>query len=100
MTLALVPAAPRCITDIEVDRAMKRCQVGCGGRGALDNAHDLLAECYGLLGALRAERNSLRLGLCLNCEPGNCRYPDCSLGRQGVVRRPFFHIEGAREEVP
>jgi hypothetical protein len=36
----------------DVDRLMKRCQIGVGGRHALDNAHDIMAECYGTLGAL------------------------------------------------
>ena len=38
----------------EVERLMKRCQTGCGGRNALDDAHGLLAECYGTLGLLDA----------------------------------------------
>lgn len=36
----------------DVDRLMKRCQIGVGGRNALDEAHDIMAECYGTLGAL------------------------------------------------
>lgn len=48
------------ITDAEVDALMKRCQIGVGGRNALDQAHDIMAECYGTLGALRIERNRLR----------------------------------------
>jgi hypothetical protein len=35
-----------------VEALMKRCQIGVGGRHALDNAHDIMAECYGTLGAL------------------------------------------------
>ncbi len=37
---------------------MKRCQAGCGGARALDDAHALLAECYGTLGALAKDRDS------------------------------------------
>ena len=39
---------------------MKRCQRGVGGRNALDEAHDIMAECYGTLGRLEAERDALR----------------------------------------
>lgn len=53
-----------------VERLMKRCQIGVGGRGALDAAHDIMAECYGTLGALldeverfRAENERLRQAL-------------------------------------
>lgn len=36
----------------EVSALMKRCQIGVGGRRALDEAHEIMAECYGTLGAL------------------------------------------------
>jgi hypothetical protein len=39
-------------TRAEVDALMKRCQNGVGGRRALDDAHSILADCYGTLGAL------------------------------------------------
>ena len=39
----------------DVDRLMKRCQVGVCGRSALDEAHDILAECYGTLGRQQIE---------------------------------------------
>ena len=48
------------VTKESVDRLMKRCQIGCGGRQALDDAHDILAECYGTLGALVQDRDALR----------------------------------------
>lgn len=35
-----------------VERLMKRCQIGVGGRNALDDAHSIMAECYGTIGAL------------------------------------------------
>ena len=38
---------------------MKRCQRGVGGRNALDEAHDIMAECYGTLGRLESERAAL-----------------------------------------
>lgn len=39
---------------------MKRCQRGVGGRGAIDEAHSILADCYGTIGALIEERDRLR----------------------------------------
>jgi len=42
-----------------VERLMKRCQIGVGGRNALDTAHSIMAECYGTLGALVQERDML-----------------------------------------
>ena len=52
--LGLVPKR----TDVEA--LMKRCQIGVGGLSALDNAHDIMAECYGTLGALMLESDRLR----------------------------------------
>jgi len=56
-------------TTEEVERLMKRGQIGVGGRGALDTAHDIMAECYGTLGALVQERDSLLRGeyICKRC---------------------------------
>lgn len=39
-------------TPKDIARLMKRCQIGVGGRNALDDAHDIMAECYGTLGKL------------------------------------------------
>lgn len=39
----------------EVEALMKKCQIGVGGKDALDKAHDILAECYGTLGRLSEE---------------------------------------------
>lgn len=36
----------------EVERLMKRCQIGVGGRNALENAHSIMSDCYGMLGLL------------------------------------------------
>ena len=44
----------------KVAELMKRCQRGVGGRNALDEAHDIMAECYGTLGRLEAERDHLK----------------------------------------
>lgn len=56
-------------TTEEVELLMKRCQVGVGGCGALDKAHDIMAECYGTLGALVQERDRLLRGeyICKRC---------------------------------
>ena len=43
----------------DVSELMKRCQRGVGGRNALDEAHDIMAECYGTLGKLESERDAL-----------------------------------------
>lgn len=39
----------------DVSNLMKRCQRGVGGRNALDEAHRIMAECYGTLGRLQEE---------------------------------------------
>ena len=44
----------------DVDALMKRCQIGVGGRNALDEAHSIMAECYGTLGKLQSENARLR----------------------------------------
>ena len=52
------------ITTERAQRLMKRCQIGVGGRNALNDAHDIMAECYGVIGALLAERDRLMLEFC------------------------------------
>jgi len=47
------------ISTIQVEKLMKRCQIGVGGKNALDTAHEIMAECYGTLGALASERDQL-----------------------------------------
>lgn len=53
----------------DAERLMKRCQTGVGGRNALDTAHDIMAECYGTIGALVQERDRLLHGefICQRC---------------------------------
>lgn len=53
----------------EAEKLMKRCQIGFRGRNALDDAHNLLAECYGTIGALVQERDRLLRGefICQRC---------------------------------
>lgn len=47
------------ISTADAERLMKRCQVGVGGRNALNDAHDIMADCYGTIGALVHERDAL-----------------------------------------
>ena len=56
----------------EVAELMKRCQRGVGGRNALDEAHDIMAECYGTLGRLESERDAL--------EAENARFQSAIVG--------------------
>lgn len=44
----------------EVAALMKRCKIGVGGRNAMEQAHEIMADCYGTLGALSSERDALR----------------------------------------
>jgi hypothetical protein len=57
------------VSTQEAEKLMKRCQVGVGGRHALDDAHNLLAACYGTIGALVQERDQLIQGeyICKKC---------------------------------
>lgn len=43
---------------IRVKALMKRCQIGVGGRAALEQAHEIMADCYGTLGRLLSERDA------------------------------------------
>lgn len=47
------------INTEEVERMMKVIQRGFSGYNALNDAHNCLAECYGILGALVNERDGL-----------------------------------------
>lgn len=47
----------------EVELLMKRCQRGVGGFGALNEAHDIMAECYGMLGKIDSENKRMREAL-------------------------------------
>ena len=48
------------ITRERIEKLMKRCQIGVGGRDALDKAHSIMADCYGTLGAMMSEIEELR----------------------------------------
>jgi hypothetical protein len=48
------------IDEAAVERLMKRCQRGVGGRNALEDAHSIMADCYGTLGRLMLEVEHLR----------------------------------------
>ncbi len=45
---------------VEVETLMRKLQRGVGGKHALDDAHDYMAESYGTLGSLLQERDELR----------------------------------------
>lgn len=69
-------------TTEEVERLMKRCQIGVGGRNALDTAHDIMAECYGTLGRQQIELDQLRAALldardCRTCRNFSTRSGGC-----------------------
>lgn len=47
--------------DVEI--LMKQCQIGVGGKDALNKAHNIMADCFGTLGALARERDQLQAEL-------------------------------------
>ena len=51
------------VTHDEAEKLMKRCQIGCAGRNALEEAHSIMAECYGTIGVLDSEVRRLRNAL-------------------------------------
>jgi len=57
---ATVELATMPVDLLKVERLMKRCRIGVGGRRALDEAHDIMAECCGTLGALQHEVERLQ----------------------------------------
>lgn len=73
------PVRPNVPTRADVDSLMKRCQIGVGGRRALDDAHSIMADCYGTLGALMMQVEILRYWRdCRTCRnyttaSGGCR---------------------------
>jgi hypothetical protein len=66
----------------DAERLMKRCQIGAGGRNALDVAHGIMADCYSTIGALLQERERLLRGefICKQCllRKDSERSTDCS----------------------
>ena len=57
------------IKTIDAERLMKLCQIGVGGRDALQSAHSIMADCYGTIGSLVQERDRLLKGelICSKC---------------------------------
>jgi hypothetical protein len=53
----------------DAEMLMKRCQIGVVGQGAIDKAHDIIADCYGVIGSLVLERDDLLRGefVCQKC---------------------------------
>jgi len=97
----------------EVADLMKRCQRGVGGRNALNDAHDIMAECYGTLGRLEAERDAMRQQLAerdaqierLQMQLAACvehvyRLPDCKSAHEAVSKEQavLLWYEGFRSE--
>ena len=60
----------------DTQRLMKRCQVGVGGRNALDEAHSIMAECYGTLGRLSGALEDLELHATRGIAPGWVGVPE------------------------
>ena len=54
---------PMSTTNENINRLMKRCQIGFGGRDALQQAHDCAADCYRMIGILQIERARLAQAL-------------------------------------
>jgi len=94
--------------SMDILRLMKRCQAGVGGRGALDAAHDIMAECYGMLGALMQVRDTLAEHVIADCTCPCCGRvetcaDDCTFARDDsaaydkmqAVRAVLFVPDGA-----
>ena len=47
------------ITRERIEALMKRCQIGVGPR-QMNEAHDIMSDCYGTLGAMMSEIEALR----------------------------------------
>jgi hypothetical protein len=47
------------VTDEEIEKLMKRAQAGCGGYHAMECAHEIMAEAYGMLGRLLIDRRRI-----------------------------------------
>jgi len=67
------------MTDDEIDRLMKRCQIGFGGPRALDQAHDCATDCYGALGRLKNDREKLGRAIQWLTEIYESRHPPCAV---------------------
>jgi hypothetical protein len=61
------------ITRSKVEDLAKRCQIGVGGRNALDKAHNIMAECYAMLGELMLTVDRMQEWL-----EGDCNCPCCN----------------------
>ena len=64
------------ITRERIEALMKRCQIGVGPR-QMNEAHDIMAECYGTLGAMMIEIERMREWL-----DGDCICPCCQETRE------------------
>ena len=71
------------ITRERIEDLMERCHIGVGGRHALDDAHDIMADCYGTLGAMMIEIERMRGWIEISCVCPCCQemrvcLDDCS----------------------
>lgn len=73
----------------DVERLMKQCQIGVGGKDALNKAHNIMADCYGTLGALARERDQLQAEL--------AKYRDASLLKEVyLINDAYVRIRSER----
>lgn len=85
--------------SMDILRLMKRCQNGVGGRGALDAAHEIMAECYGTLGALMQARDALAEHVIADCACPCCGMveacaDDCTFSRDDAAA--YDRMQAAR----
>lgn len=79
----------------EIERLMKRCQIGVGGKDALNKAHNIMADCYGTLGALARERDQLQAELAKYRDAPCVAY--ATTNDEGDLSMLFFDEQEARQ---
>lgn len=63
------------------EQIMRKCRIGFGGKSANENCHNLLAECYGIIGKMLEwiEREGERTDTCTRSITGKvCRECRCN----------------------
>ena len=78
------------ITRERIEALMKRCQIGVGPR-QMNEAHDIMADCYGVIGSLVAERDSMReaIELWLDAYDSPEAWMECRHRAKAAVGRPI-----------
>lgn len=79
----------------DVERLMKQCQIGVGGKDALNKAHNIMADCYGTLGALARERDQLQAELAKYRDAPVVAY--ATTNEEGDLSMLFFDEQEARQ---